>query len=184
MLLPLVDTFKYKIIDSNLIHDQFAVENLKAEANWTGFEFLPGLLFLLAIVFIFLRIKKNEPLKRAVFLWGTTLFFTLTVILVLVPRIEKYSQNALIEFFKSKADEDVYLKNIYFKSYATYFYGETQPPSNPKFYDENWLLTGDIDKDVYFVTKIHRAPLMEKYDDVEETGRKNGFVFYIRKAKK
>jgi hypothetical protein len=184
MLLPFVDQFKYKIIESKLINDAFAVENLKAEANWSGFEFLPGLLFLIAIILIFTRIKKTEPLKRAVYLWGTTMLFTLSVILALVPRIEKYSQNALIEFFKSKAGQDVYLKNIHFKSYATYFYGETQPPSNPNYYDENWLLTGDIDKDVYFVTKIHRAPLMEKYDDIEETGRKNGFVFYVRKAKK
>jgi 4-amino-4-deoxy-L-arabinose transferase-like glycosyltransferase len=184
MLLSFVNKFKYKIIDSNLIHDQFAVENLKAEANWTGFEFLPGLLFLIAIILIFTRIKKTEPLKRAVYLWGTTMFFALSVILALVPRIEKYSQNALIEFFKSKAGDDVYLKNIHFKSYATYFYGETLPSSNPNFYDENWLLTGDIDKDVHFATKIHRAPLMEKYDDIEETGRKNGFVFYVRKAKK
>lgn len=184
MLLPFVDQFKYKIIESKLINDAFAVENLKAEANWSGFEFLPGLLFLIAIILIFTRIKKTDPLKRAVYLWGTTMLFTLSVILALVPRIEKYSQNALIEFFKSKAGQNVYLKNIHFKSYATYFYGETQPPSNPNYYDENWLLTGDIDKDVYFVTKIHRAPLMEKYDDIEETGRKNGFVFYVRKAKK
>jgi hypothetical protein len=28
-----------------MINDAFAVENLKAEANWSGFEFLPGLLF-------------------------------------------------------------------------------------------------------------------------------------------
>lgn len=184
MLLPFVDKFKYKIIESNLINDAFAVENLKAEANWSGFEFLPGLLFLVAIVIIFARIKKSEPLKRALFLWGTTMVFTLSVVLVLVPRIEKYSQNALIEFFKSKAGQDVYLKNMHFKSYATWFYGETLPPSNAGFYDENWLLTGDIDKDVYFVTKIHRAPLMEKYDDIKETGRKNGFVFYVRRAKK
>ena len=184
MLLPFVDKFKYKIIESNLINDAFAVENLKADADWNGFEFLPGLLFLIAIVFIFTRIKRTEPLKRAVYLWGTTLIFTLSVILLLVPRIEKYSQNALIEFFKSKAGQDVYLKNIHFKSYATWFYGQTQPPSNPDFYNDEWLLTGNIDKDVHFVTKIHRAPLMEKYDDIEETGRKNGFVFYVRRAKK
>jgi hypothetical protein len=69
-----------------------------------------------------------------------------------------------------------------FKSYATYFYGRTQPPGNPKYYDENWLLTGDIDKDAYFVTKIHRASLLEKYDELEKLYEKNGFVFYVRKA--
>ncbi|MGM0621840.1 MAG: ArnT family glycosyltransferase, partial [Bacteroidota bacterium] len=123
ILLQFIEKYKYEIIDKGLINDAFAVENLKAEANWAGIEFLPGVLFLVAVILIFLLIKKNEPLKRAVFLWGTTLLFTLSVILVLVPRIEKYSQNALIEFFKSKAGEDVYLKNLYFKSYTTYFYG-------------------------------------------------------------
>ncbi|RIH63369.1 glycosyl transferase [Mariniphaga sediminis] len=183
MLLQFIDKYKHEIISRDLIHDPFAVENLKADVRWMGFEFLPGLLFLLAIIFIFTRIKKTAPVKRALFLWGTTLAFTLSVLLLLVPRIEKYSQNALIEFFKSKAGEDVYIKNLYFRSYATYFYGETQPTDNPNFYDDDWLLTGDIDKDVYFVTKIHRAEQLDKYDDLEETGRKNGFVFYIRKAK-
>ncbi|SHE74721.1 Dolichyl-phosphate-mannose-protein mannosyltransferase [Mariniphaga anaerophila] len=184
MLLQFVDKYKNEIINSNLIHDAFAVENLKAEANWIGFEFLPGLLFLLAVVLLFSLTKKSEPLKRAVILWGTTMLFTLSVVLIMVPRIEKYSQNALIEFFKSKAGKNVYVKNIYFKSYATWFYGEIQPPENPGYYDENWLLSGDIDKDVCFVTKIHRAPLLEKYKDIKETGRKNGFVFYERKANK
>ena len=90
---------------------------------------------------------------------------------------------ALIEFFKSKADKDVYLKNIYFRSYATYFYGETQPPENKNFYNEEWLLTGNIDKDVYFVTKIHRAKQLEKYNDIQKIGEKNGFVFYLRQAR-
>ncbi|SHJ54376.1 4-amino-4-deoxy-L-arabinose transferase [Tangfeifania diversioriginum] len=180
--LQFVEKYKNIIIEKDLIKDAFAVENLKAEANWTGFEFLPGVLFLIAMILIFSLIKKNNPLKRAVFLWGTTLLFTLSVILVFVPRIEKYSQNALIEFFKSKAGQDIYLKNLYFKSYATYFYGETQPPENPNFYDTDWLLTGDIDKDVCFVTKIHRAHNLKKYEDVKEIGRKNGFVFFQREA--
>ncbi len=184
LLLQFIDKIKYRIIDANLINDPFAVENLKAEANWTGFEFIPAALFLLAVVFIFSRIKKSEPLKRAVLLWTVNLLFLWSVILIFVPKIEKYSQNALIEFFKSKAGQDVYLKNLHFKSYATWFYGKTQPPENNNYYDQEWLLTGDIDKDVYFVTKIHRAPLVEEYDDVQEIGRKNGFVFYLRKAEK
>ncbi len=182
LLLQFFDEFKYKIIEANLINDAFAVENLKAEANWTGFEFLPAALFLLAIILIFSQTDKRNPLKRAVLLWTTNMFFILLVIILLVPKIEKYSQNALIEFFKSKSGEDVYLKNLYFKSYATWFYGETLPPSNKNYYDQEWLLKGDIDKDAYFVTKIHRAHLVEEYKEVKEIGRKNGFVFYLRKA--
>jgi hypothetical protein len=140
-------------------------------------------LFLTAVIYVLVRIPKTNVLKRAVSLWIITLLFTVSVIMLVVPKVEKYSQNALIEFFKSKAGKDVYLKNIFFKSYATWFYGATTPPQNSNYYDENWLLTGDIDKDVYFVTKVHLAPKMEPYTDIEKIGEKNGFVFYIRKAK-
>ena len=182
MLLQFFDKVKYRIIDANLINDAFAVENMKAEAGWSGFEFLPAALFLLAVVSIFSRIGKNNPLKRAVLLWTVNMLFIFSVILIFVPKIEIYSQRALIEFFKSKAGEDVYLQNLHFKSYATWFYGKTSPPENENYYNHEWLLTGAIDKDVYFVTKIHRAHLVEEYNEVQEIGRKNGFVFYLRKA--
>ncbi|KAF0237161.1 MAG: glycosyl transferase family [Prolixibacteraceae bacterium] len=181
VLLPFVDSFKNEIISRNLIHDDFAVANLQADGGWTGFEVIPGILFLAAVIFAVIRIPKEDVLKRAVFLWTTTLLFTVSVIMLIVPKVEKYSQNALVEFFKSHAGKDVYLKNIFFKSYATWFYGATTLPQNPNYYDENWLLSGNIDKDVYFVTKIHLAAKLEPYTDIEKIGEKNGFVFYLRK---
>ncbi|MCG6187803.1 ArnT family glycosyltransferase [Maribellus maritimus] len=183
IMLPFVDKIKNKIIAKNWIHDQFTVGNLQATANWNGFEFIPGIFLVVSVILILVRIPKTDVLKRAIYLWGTTLIFTFFVITLVVPKVEKYSQNALIEFFKSHAEEDIYLKNIYFRSYATYFYGETTPPQNKNFYDEKWLLTGNIDKDVYFVTKIHRAQRLEEYQDIKKIGEKNGFVFFKREAK-
>lgn len=181
--LQFVDEYKNEIIAKNLIKDDFAVANLAADGNWTGFEFLIGFLFILAVVLIFIRISKENVLKRAVYLWSATMLFTLSVLLFVVPKIERYSQQALIEFFESKAGEDVYIRNLHFKSYATYFYGKTLPQQNKNYYDKDWLLTGDIDKDVYFVTKIHRTPLLEEYTELQRIGEKNGFVFYLREAK-
>ncbi len=181
--LPMVDKFKNEIIDRNLIHDAFTVGNLQATAGWSGFEIVPGILFLAAVIFILVYFKKDEVLKRSVSLWTVTLLFTFSLMTLVVPKVEKYSQNALIEFFQSHAGEDVYLKNIYFRSYATYFYGETTPPENKNYYDENWLLTGDIDKDVYFVTKVHRAGRLAEFSDIHKIGEKNGFAFFIREAK-
>jgi len=181
--LQFIDKYKSEIITKNWIHDDFTVANLKAEVHWSGFEFLIGILFLIVVVAIFIFIKKERILQRAILLWSATILFTFSILLFIVPKIEKYSQLSLIEFFESKANENVYVKNIYFKSYATYFYGETHAPKNKNFYNEEWLLTGDIDKDVYFVTKIHRAPLLEKYTELKLIGKKNGFVFYLRKAK-
>ncbi len=181
--LQFVAKYKDEIIAKNWIHDDFTVANLGAEANWSGFEFLIGIVFLITVISIFIFIKKERILNRAVLLWSATILFTFSILLFIVPKIEKHSQLALIEFFESKAGEDVYLKNIHFRSYATYFYGETQAPDNKNFYNDQWLLTGDIDKDVYFVTKIHRAPLLEEYPELKRIGEKNGFVFYLREAK-
>lgn len=183
ILLPFVDKLKDQIIAKNWINDPFTIGNLQATANWNGFEFIPGIFLVVSVILILMRIPKTEVLKRALYLWTTTIIFTASVITLVVPKVEKYSQNALIEFFQSHAGEDVYLKNIYFRSYATYFYGETTPPQNQNYYDENWLLTGDIDKDVYFVTKIHRAKRLEEYKDVKKIGEKNGFVFFKREAR-
>lgn len=180
--LQFVDKFKNEIIAKNRINDPFAVGNLQADGNWIGFEFLIGTMFLFAVISVFIFLKKELVLKRAVWLWTITLLFIFSSTIFIVPKIERYSQRALIEFFKSKAGEDVYLKNIYFKSYATYFYGNTKPPGNNNFYDENWLLTGQIDKDVYFVTKIHKAEQLEKYTDIKKIGEKNGFVFFKREV--
>jgi hypothetical protein len=183
ILLQFIDKYKYIILDSGIINDEFAVENLKAEVNWSGTEFMPGLLFLIGVVLIFYFIKKDKPLIRAFLLWGINMVFLFSVLVIHVPKIEKYTQNALVVFFKSKANEDVYLKNLFFKSYATWFYGKTMPPENHNYYDEDWLLTGNIDKDVWFVTKIHRARRVEEYDELMETGRENGYVFYVRKSR-
>ena len=183
LILPFVDKLKSYVIAKNWIHDAFAVANLDANGGWSGFEIIPGILFLVAVIYILIHVPKENVLKRAISIWVVTLFFTASLIMLVVPKIEKYSQNALIEFFKSHAGENVYLKNVYFKSYAGWFYGATTPPVNKNFYDENWLLKGDIDKDVYFVTKINKVKNLKDYRDIQKIGEKNGFVFYIRKAK-
>jgi hypothetical protein len=70
---------------------------------------------------------------------------------------------------------------MYFKSYAGWFYGATTPPENQNYYNTDWLLTGNIDKDVYFATKIQFAERMNQYPDIQKIGEKNGFVFFLRK---
>lgn len=183
IILPFVDKIKHVIIEKNWIHDAFTVGNLQASGHWSGFEFIPGILLPVAVIFILKHFSKEQVLERGIYLWIVTLIFTFSVITMVVPKVERYSQRAMIEFFKSHAGEDVYLKNIYFHSYATYFYGKTTPPKNKNYYDENWLLTGDIDKDVYFVTKIQRADQLKKFPEVKKIGEKNGFVFFKREAK-
>jgi hypothetical protein len=67
-----------------------------------------------------------------------------------------------------------------YKSYAQLFYTFKKKPTNENSYDEDWLLTGDIDKPVYFVSKVDRIAAFEKYTTLKELYRKNGFIFLKR----
>jgi 4-amino-4-deoxy-L-arabinose transferase-like glycosyltransferase len=57
-VLPLVEKFKGKIIDSGIIKDDFAVANLQADVKWTGFEWLLGLFLLAAVIYSVILAKK------------------------------------------------------------------------------------------------------------------------------
>lgn len=98
-----------------------------------------------------------------------------------VPRIEKYSQAAAIDFYKSKAGEDCYVEVYGFKSYAYLFYTKKQPPKNTMDTDLDRLLKGEVDKPVYIVAKVTSEEDMKSYTKLEKIGEKNGFVFYKRK---
>jgi hypothetical protein len=104
---------------------------------------------------------------------------------VIAPRIEQYSQAAAIEFYKSLQSKDCYVETYGFKSYAHFFYSDKQLQSNSNSYNSDWLLKGDIDKPAYFVSKIiTREEINEKYPELKELYRKNGFVFWLRMPKK
>ena len=76
---------------------------------------------------------------------------------IIVPKVERYSQGADIDFFIARQGEDCYVHTLGFKSYGDLFYTKKKRPTNPNSYDQQWLLTGPIDKPVYFVTKVDRV---------------------------
>lgn len=182
--LPFVDAAKQQIIRSGVIKDVFAVENLKATVYWTGYEWLIGALLIAGCIsfLVFVNIKKMRMGLVVVFVCSL-----LTVNLasfVIAPRIEKYSQNAAIEFYQYLQTKDAYIETIGFKSYAHLFYSLKKPQANKNSYDRNWLLTGAIDKPAYFVSKInHVQEIRQNYPDLIELYRKNGFVFWLRRPK-
>ncbi len=178
-----LEKYKEVIIEKNLIRDALAIGNLQAEARWSGFEFLLGFIPLALVLLVFLFLNKKQILQRAVLLWCITFISVFLNMNLLIPKIEKYTQGALIEFFESKKGKDVYLKAINFKSYAIFFYSDIQPPENELYYDNEWLLTGNIDKDVYVVTKTHKAYQIEGYPELKKLHDKNGYSFYVREAK-
>jgi len=165
-----------------ILKKPFARGNLEASVNWSTLSILPGIILAVSL-FIFLKYFKTKKREKGIFvLFFGNAFFIFFTLGFFINNIEQYSQAAAMEFYESKANQDVYVEPLFFKSYGQLFYGKRKNLSHIPEYGEQWLMKGPIDKDAYFIIKVHRVGQMEAYPDIVEIGRKNGFVFYHRKA--
>jgi len=162
IFLPLIDLYKSSLIEFGIIKDLFAVENLNASVNWSGWEWLIGVIFILSNLFFIL--SKNK--------WRTFISAMIMIhisILIITPKAEQYIQGAAIEFYESKKNEDCVIETIGYKSYAHYFYANqkenTQHPSKIKMH--------------YFVSKITgEEKVKQDCPKCVEIYRKNGYIFW------
>ena len=165
------------------VEDSFARGNMEADVHWTGFEGAIGLLMIVALVLGIRHLSRRNFSAAARTLFVGTAVVVFFASAIIVPKVERYSQGAAIDFFIARQGEDCYVHTLGYKSYGQLFYTRKEKPANPNSYDEQWLLTGAIDKPVYFVTKIDRIQHWEdpaKYPGLHELYRKNGFVFLKR----
>ncbi|MFL5762745.1 MAG: ArnT family glycosyltransferase [Bacteroidia bacterium] len=182
--LPVIDHYKQAIIDSGMIQDKFAEENLKANVSWSGFEWLIGVIFIAGTIAMLFVIRKGKMKAGIIGIFLFSLFTISTASLLVVPRIEKYSQGAAIEFYQYLSDKDCYVQTIIYKSYAHLFYSAKKPPANVNSLNIDWQDHGDIDKPVYYVAKITDLDDVEHYYPfTKELYRKNGFIFLVREPK-
>jgi len=172
--------YKESIIESGKIHDAFAVGNLQAEVPWSGWEFMVGLI-LLTGVFGSLWLFRKHPFRQIMGIFISSLLFVNLTIMIIVPKVEGYSQNAAIEFFKGISGEDCYVDTWGYKSYAHLFYFRKPPPGPVRNDDLEHVLTGDIEKKVYVSVKnIKASDFSEQYPGFIRLFEKNGFVFFVR----
>ena len=177
-VLPLVERFKDKIISSGIIKDDFAVANLQADVKWTGFEWLIGLFLLSTVIYAIILVHRQLVNKALKVLFAGTTIFIAVVIIVFPYRIEKYSQRAVIDFYKSKAAEKCYVLNSGYFSYAPLFYTNKMPDACVR---PMWLLTGNIDRPFYLVLKEpHYNEWKSLIPAMSVLYKKNGFVFLAR----
>jgi len=173
-----IDRYKTAIIESGLIKHAFAIGNLEADGQWTGFESLIGILLMAGII-TGTRYLKRKPEVGITFIFATVIIFTYTAYIFVTPRVERYSQNSAIEFFKKLENKDTYVETLGYKSYAHLFYSKFQPQQHKKYLSKEWLRKGNIDKPAYFSTKIHKTEkYSQRYPKLEFLYKKNGFVFY------
>ncbi len=178
LLIPqFIDAYKEKIIASGIIKDNFAVQNLGANVHWSGFEFLIGVFFFLNII-LFIIFQAKRPLVSVItFLVTGTLCIALSLVII-VPKVETYSQRPAIDFYKGLQEKECYVTTLGYKSYAHLFYAQTNEMQNMDV-----MLTDSVDKPCYFVCKADKVEEFTKnFPALKELYRKNGFVFLERES--
>ncbi|OJJ17226.1 hypothetical protein BKI52_31455 [marine bacterium AO1-C] len=182
--LPIAIQYKEKL--KPYIEDKFAVANLEAVVYWSGFESVIGFFLLGIIITTLVYWNRKNPVRGAQALFLSVLITLQVLFYVFIPKIEKYTQAAAIEFMESKQKEDCYVGTIGYKSYAQYFYTARTPEKSPKNNSEEWFLTGKTNKPVYLVTRIDRIRRLDSLQKagfpIKKIGAKNGFVFFKREA--
>ncbi len=161
--------------------DVFALKNLEALVTWHYWESVVGLFFIGGIGSANLLFKKYKIQNGILTLFVTSALFVHLVLIIFINKIEGYSQNAAIEFYKSKITEDCYIETFHFKSYAHLFYSQKRIPTHAKHADNQWLMNENIDKPTYFVAKYNSKSTLDTIPTLQYLYDKNGFVFYKRK---
>jgi len=165
-----------------LIKDPFVVANLDAPVQWTGFEGITGILIIAATIAGIYLIQKGRKETGFKVLFGGTAIYTMLTLIFFMGKIEAYSQRAAVDFYKGLEGKDCYVAPWGYKSYAHLFYTNKEPPKNEKANKIDWLINGEIDKDVYLVAKIHQCKELKERKDIKEITAKNGFILFRRET--
>lgn len=206
VLICCIKWLKPILLSGGYIKDEFAVQNLKAEVLWSGWEWLIVLPLILAtLIFLKLNSFRNKQLFIYVAIGLYAVFINLTIN-VIVPKIELYSQNAAIIFYKQVAKYKFDVDTHRFKSYANVFYGERTPetfndPEQKEFIEKQldiyekeghsrfssystaycmWLISGNIKRPSFIVAKIQDAKEIDEAPGFKRLYERNGFVFFVR----
>jgi hypothetical protein len=164
LLLPHIAQLLHKI--EPYLQDPFASEALHAKVYWSKSDFIPGIIFS-GLFTVSILMFITSKLKQAI----ATLLLSMALLtqffmVWFVPRIERYSQGAMIDFIEEKANENSRIEATGFKSYAHLFYGKQLPPQS---YSDS--------STHYYITKVHRLDVVNTWINAEEVERRNGFVF-------
>ncbi len=180
LALPVIGMHKEILIP--YIDDDFAVANLRANVVWGYEECLVGLLYLVGVAVSLYLVKKS--FRRGMLLLLVTHIFTIQLTMTcFVPKIEKYTQNAAVRFYKALSGQDVYLQPLGFVSYGYLFYSQKHPHVHPDYYKNKleFLLDRPVDKPTYFITKSTMEEEWSKHPNLKKIGSSNGYVFFQRK---
>ena len=106
------------------IKDPYIQEIMKTPLDWNGFEYLIPLLILTGSI-LFIELSSKRLIQSIIlYLVFLGMFFSFSSKLIL-PKIDFLLQGHLIQFYDSISLDKKYISTVGFKSYAHYFYAQT-----------------------------------------------------------
>ena len=137
-------------------------------------------LFLIASLTSIIAINRGRFKFGIVGLFGTCIITVSCLLYVLVPKIDKYTQSSLFNFYEQNASTH-YFQPLGMHSYAHLFYGKQTPLPIDTDDEPKWMVLDKVDKPVYFIVRAHDLErTLEYFPHLKETDRKGGYVILER----
>ncbi len=177
VLLGILDSVKEPLLEL-LKNDGFALGNFSQYVPDGRFDFLIGIFFILGGLTSVLLINKTKNASLGLF--AISLITVTLLSTAIAPKIDKYTQASLFDFYKSKS-EDAYLQPLGFHSYAHLFYGRKTPVTIETDDEPKWMVFEKVDKPVYFIVKPRDLEATLNYfPHLQEIDRKGGYIILER----
>jgi len=160
------------------IADDFALACINSIVYWSGYEFILGLAFGLAMA---ISVFYLHGTKQVLSIYASTILFIFMFMFILIPKIEKYSQGAAIDFISAFKGKPVWVSALGYYSYAPYFYADKPKRACNEIDEQEFLLHGNTGCDVYFVTKITELQsIIDQNPQLVAVKQNGGFVLLKR----
>lgn len=150
---------------------------LSAQVNWSLLDFMPFVLFLGGTAYWLARYLKQNEVRylQAWFVHAAASY--LLVLVLLVPKVEQYSQGGFIQFLEGHHSEQVPFFTYKFRSYANFFYGKTLPQN--KDLSIHAALENTLQQKAYIIAKwTRKAEVEQNYTHLQLKHCAGGFCFY------
>lgn len=168
----------HKTLFINFIKNQAIRDALEVSVIWSYWDSIPGVSYIIGIGIAYYCLLQF----RFIPFMGICMYINICALALffvrVAPKVEAYTQKAMIDFCKACKGEDLYLTTIGFKSAAPLFYADQ--PKSLKQADIDWLLEGAIDKPCFFILYRSDRTLLAHYPDITYIKSAGCFAFYKR----
>jgi len=177
VLVGMLDTIKKPIL-SLMDVGGLAYGNFSQTVPDGKLDVFIGIFFLIGTIASVIFLNRNKNAVAGLF--ATSLITVTLLSTIIAPKIDRYTQVQLFEFYKEKADKS-YLQPLGFHSYAHLFYGKRKPIPVKTDDEPKWMVFEKVDRPVYFISRIQDLNTnLEYFPHLKEIDRKGGYVILER----